>query len=167
MVKSYCCTWQISQAEIWRQDELKHKRSQVIHVRFEFPEPLCFSLSLHVYGMYFPWNSLKIWSPPCLPKGNQQKMSIVSQTGQRKGDQNGSKWNSITVDKYFMIFIRHLYRVSSKHTFTIYCVTMSKTINLMWCNCNNLFIACERTVKVKTVFCLITSNLFIEETYCS
>lgn len=43
--KSYCCTWQISQAEIRRQDELRLERSPVMDVRFERADvfdPTCF-----------------------------------------------------------------------------------------------------------------------------
>lgn len=49
--KSYCCTWQISQAEIRRQDELRLERSPVMDVRFERADvfdPTCF---------VFPWFS--------------------------------------------------------------------------------------------------------------
>lgn len=49
--KSYCCTWQISQAEIRRQDELRLERSPVMDVRFERAD--VFDLTCFVFSLFF------------------------------------------------------------------------------------------------------------------
>lgn len=91
--KSYCCTWQISQAEIRRQDELRLERSPVMDVRFERAD--VFDLTCFV----FPWFS-RSWQ--ALSVRHLSNAFHGLSTTISKGD-----WQQITgtVPKYFL-FIR-------------------------------------------------------------